>query len=164
MLMLLRIRAGKLPAVVISAVVLVVGATLVGSAALAAAPGLGARCSLATLNGTYIMQAQGIQVGGNAPGPFGYASISTYDGKGGTRATYSGSFNGFILRNQLLTGTYTVNADCTGTETADLGGGVLAHYDNFLSPTGNMYTAVQTDSGVVVTEVFYRAPLHSNAD
>jgi hypothetical protein len=163
MLMQLRRRTRRWPAVVFSVAVLGLGATLVANSALAA-PGLGARCSLATLNGTYIMQAQGIQVGGNAPGPFGYASISTYDGKGGTTATYSGSFNGFILRDQSLTGTYTVNADCTGTETAELGGGVVAHYDNFLSPTGNMYTAVQTDSGVVVTEVFYRVPLHSNAD
>jgi hypothetical protein len=161
--MQLRRLGGRWLAVVMGAAVLVLVASLAASAALAA-PGLGARCSLATLNGTYIMQAQGIQVGGNAPGPFGYASISSYDGKGGTRATYSGSFNGFVLRNQLLTGTYTVNADCTGTETADLGGGVVAHYDNFLSPNGNMYTAVQTDSGVVVTEVFYRAPFHSNGD
>ena len=61
-------------------------------------------------------------------------------------------------------GRYTVNGDCTGTETADLGGGVLAHYDNFLSPDGSMYTAVQTDAGVVVTEVFHRVPLHSNDD
>jgi len=64
----------------------------------------------------------------------------------------------------LLTGTYTVNADCTGTETAELRGGIVAHSDNFLSPDGNMYTAVQTDSGVVVTEVFYRAPRHANGD
>jgi len=64
----------------------------------------------------------------------------------------------------LLTGTYTVNADYTGTETAELGGGIVAHYDNFLSPDGNMYTAVQTDSGVVVTEIFYRAPRHANGD
>jgi hypothetical protein len=131
-------------------------------AAVGAAPGSGARCSLATLNGTYIMQAQGVALGGPAPGPFGYASISTYDGKGGTHATYSGSFDGVILRNQLLTGTYTVNEDCTGTETADLAGGVVAHYDNFLSPAGNMYTSVQTDSGVVVTEIFYRVPQRSN--
>src|ERR1700682_6323291 len=112
--MQLRRRGGRWLAVGTGAAVLILGASLAASAALAA-PGSGARCSLATLNGTYIMQAQGIQVGGTAPGPFGYASISTYDGKGGTRATYSGSFNGFILRNQLLTGTYTVNADCTGT-------------------------------------------------
>jgi hypothetical protein len=144
--------------------ILVLGVTQAASAANATlgAPGSESRCSLATLNGTYIMQAQGIGLGGPAPGPFGYASISTYDGRGSTRATYSGSFNGVILRNQLLTGTYTVNADCTGTETADLGGGVLAHYDNFLSTTGNMYTSVQTDSGVIVTEVFYRLPLHAN--
>jgi hypothetical protein len=116
-------------------------------------------CSLATLNGTYIMQAQGIGVGGPAPGPFGYASVSTYDGQGGTQATYSGSWNGVIRRNQVLTGTYTVNADCTGTKTVELGGGAVSHYDTFLSPSGNMYTLVQTDSGVIVTALFYRVPL-----
>jgi hypothetical protein len=151
--------------VLVGIAVLALGVTQVASVtstALGAAPGAEAQCSLATLNGTYIMQAQGIALGGPAPGPFGYASISTYDGKGGTKATYSGSFNGVIRRNQALTGTYTVAADCTGTKTVELGGGVVSHYDMFLSPNGSMYTLVQTDSGVIVTAVFYRVPMRSS--
>jgi len=128
----------------------------VTSSALGAGPGSETECSLASLNGTYIMQAQGIALGGAAPGPFGYASVSTYDGKGSTHATYSGSWNGVIRRNQVLTGTYTVNTDCTGTKTVDLGGGAVSHYDIFLSPSGNMYSLAQTDPGVVVTAIFYR--------
>jgi hypothetical protein len=132
------------------------------SAALGAAQESEAECSLATLNGAFIMQAQGIAVGGSVPGPFGYASISTYDGKGNTHATYSGSWNGMIRRNQTLTGTYTVDADCTGTKTVELGGGAVSHYDMFLSPNGNMYSLVQTDAGVIVTAIFYRVPLRSS--
>ena len=151
--------------VMVGVAVLALGVTQLAnatSAALGAAPGSEAHCSLATLNGTYIMQAQGIAVGGPAPGPFGYASISTYNGKGDTHATYSGSFNGVIRRNQALTGTYTVDADCTGTKTVELGGGVVSHYDMFLSPNGNMYSLVQTDSGVIVTAIFYRVPPRSS--
>jgi hypothetical protein len=164
-LMQLRRRWGKWLAVVIVGVgVLVLGITQAAGAVLAATPGTGARCSLATFNGTYIMNTQGIEIGGATPGPFAYAAISVYDGKGCTQGTFSGSFNGVIVRNQFGTGTYTVNADCTVTETDNLGGGAFAHYDGFLSPDGNLITFVETDTGMIVSAIMHRVPPHSHGD
>jgi hypothetical protein len=117
--MQLRRHSRRWLLVMVGIAVLALGVTQVASvtsSALGAAPGSEAQCSLATLNGTYIMQAQGVALGGPAAGPFRYAYVSTYDGKGAAHATYSGSWNGVIRRNQVLTGTYTVNADCTGTK------------------------------------------------
>jgi hypothetical protein len=68
------------------------------------------------------------------------------------------------VRNQFGTGTYTVNANCTVTETDNLGGGAFAHYDGFLSPDGNLITFVETDTGMIVSAVMYRVPLHSHGD
>jgi hypothetical protein len=158
-----RTRPGKLVSVVISVGVLVMGITQAVSAA-PGSSGSPGRCSLASLNGTYLMATQGLEIGGTTPGPFGYASISIYDGKGSVKSTYSGSFNGVILRNQVLTGTYTVNSDCTATETDNLGGGVLAHYDEFLSPDGNLVTTVQTDPGIILPAVMYRVPKDSTVE
>src|SRR2546421_8655928 len=76
-LMQVRRHSRRWLLVMVGVAVLALGVTQLASATsagLGAAPGSEAHCSLATLNGTYIMQAQGIAVGGPAQAPFGYAS------------------------------------------------------------------------------------------
>ena len=66
-----------------------------------------------------------------------------------------------VCRGQSFTGTYTVKPDCTGTETDFVGGSPFGHYDEFLSPDGNLATLSATDDGTVLSGTMYRVPLHS---
>jgi hypothetical protein len=111
-----------------------------------------------------MMGAQGTVISGGPSGPFGYAAMQAYDGKGGTKGVLSASFNGEILSGQTFTGTYTVKPDCTGTETDYVGGVAIGQYDEFLSPDGNLVTLSQTDQGSVLSGVMYRVALRSKGD
>ena len=80
-------------------------------------------CSVATLHGAYGVQFQGTRP--VPPPPFGPGGIEavvavvlrTYDGEGNTTQIENahGSVTG-TLPDQPGTGTYEVNADCTGTQ------------------------------------------------
>src|ERR1700756_1339852 len=90
-------------------------ALMVFSAALATqALAAGAQCPLgnATKHGTYVVFGTGTIVG---VGPISAVGEITYDGLGSTVATYTASVNGTINQGVTVTGTYTVNHDCTGT-------------------------------------------------
>src|SRR5215204_1210935 len=63
-----------------------------------------------------------------------------HDGKHKVRGVYSANFNGKITRNEPYSGTYTVEADCTGTAMFTDG----TQYDLFIDPDGSMFTFVQT--------------------
>src|SRR6266705_1902231 len=105
---------------------------------LAAAPDLyAAQCSNASLNGTYAFSGQGFgevtpDISSAGFAPFAQTGLAVYDGKGHiTSATFTYSTttaNGGSLRG-TFTGTFTVNDDCSGTATADLGDGTLFHFD-----------------------------------
>src|SRR5688572_8091051 len=66
----------------------------------------------ATLNGAYVTQATG-SVGG---APLAVVGVTTYDGRGNYTFTATVSFNGAISKGSG-SGTYTVNRDCTGSQT-----------------------------------------------
>jgi hypothetical protein len=104
---------------------------------------------LATLHGTYNFASDGVQIApADGAGPFAYAGLVTYDGKGGVTEVITLSANGVVTRNFKESGTYTTNSDCTGSE-VDTGGGTTQHYDEFLRPDGNQFAFVQTDQGIV---------------
>jgi hypothetical protein len=138
---------------------LIAGISQAATGALAA-PGKASQaralCSLATLRGTYQYAADGVRVGGATAGPFALAGQSTFDGRGGVSGVFSASFGGTIVRGGAFTGTYTVNPDCTGTETG-AGGGMTIHFDNFIRPDGRLVASVQTDPGSVSSTVLTRA-------
>jgi hypothetical protein len=78
-------------------------------------------CTNATLNGNYgylapafLLHHQRVPLGST------YVAVSTgvetFDGNGNTYASETSNFSG-IIRHQTLTGTYSVNADCTATGT-----------------------------------------------
>lgn len=82
------------------------------------------RCSVATLKGSYGLVEQGtvvVDIGmpGLPPVPFPSANVAivTYDGAGTLTATYRATFGGAPLPPGSVTGTYTVGADCTYTDT-----------------------------------------------
>ena len=108
----------------------------------------------ATKRGTYVVSGAGTIVG---LGPISAVGEITYDGQGNSVATYTASVNGTIHKGVSVTGTYTVNADCTGSHSESDG----SHYDFVVTPDGNTAKWIETDTGTVVTgtEVRLKRPI-----
>jgi hypothetical protein len=70
-------------------------------------------CSVATLKGDYglVLKGEVLQVG-----PIVAVGVSTFDGKGNFVAKQTVNINGNVFESPL-TGTYTVNRNCTGIAT-----------------------------------------------
>ena len=98
-----------------------------------------AQCSKATLDGTYLIGQDGVVTTGPLKGPFAIAGMERYDGNGKVKAVASANFNGDVASQAVLTGTYTVKANCAGTVTYTDG----TRYDLFIAPDGSMFTFVQ---------------------
>ena len=111
-----------------------------------------AKCSEATLDGTYLFAEDGFFLTDNDQVPFALAGYEVYNGNGKVRGVQSGNFGGEIVRNEHFSGTYTVKADCTGTITYN--GGDPAVYDLFIAPDGSMFTFVQIKPRQQVTSGF----------
>ena len=107
---------------------------------------LNAQCQRgnATLHGTYVVSGTGTVVGG---GPLTAVGLHTWDGHGNTNATYTASVNGNIFTGVTVTGSYSVNPDCTGSLAESDG----SHYNFVVSPDGNNLTWIRTDAGTVVS-------------
>jgi hypothetical protein len=110
----------------------------------------GAKCSEATLDGTYLFAQNGVELKGNDQRPFALAGYEVFDGNGKVKGVDSSNFNGKITRNERFSGTYTVNADCTGTATYSDG----TRYDQFIAPDGSILTFVLTKPSEGVTSAF----------
>ena len=75
-----------------------------------------AKCSEATLKGTYLFAFNGVEIKGNdEQAPFAIAGYDVFDGNGKVKGVVSSNFNGEVSRKEPFSGTYTVKADCTGT-------------------------------------------------
>ena len=102
-----------------------------------------AKCSEATLKGTYLFAQNGVEIKGDEQRPFAIAGYDVFDGQGEVKGVDSGNFNGEVFRNDRFTGTYTVKANCTGTVT--FRDGAAIHGDIFISPDGSKFAFVGTD-------------------
>jgi hypothetical protein len=99
-----------------------------------------AKCSKATLDGTYLFAFNGVEIQGNDKQvPFAIAGYAVFDGNGKEKGVASSNFNGEVTRNESVSATYTVKADCTGTVTY----GPKEALDLFIAPNGSMFTFVQ---------------------
>jgi hypothetical protein len=112
----------------------------------------GAKCSEATLDGTYLFAEDGFILTGNEQTPFALAGYEVYNGNGKVRGVQSGNFGGEVSRKERFTGTYTVNADCTATVTYT--NGEPFRYDLFVAPDGSQFTLVQVSPSEWVTSAF----------
>jgi hypothetical protein len=110
-------------------------------------------CTLATLNGSYVFDATGYNIVNSSPQP--KAVVESLDVKGGGTLTSQAtvSINGSIHRGIPGSGTYTVNADCTGTLTFNPQG---PHFDIFIAPNGGQFHMIQTDTNTVLAGVSRR--------
>ena len=124
---------------------------VVGAAALLTPVGAGyakdeddssrAKCSNATLKGTYPFAQNGAEIKGNEQRPFAIAGYDVFDGNGEVKGVASGNFNGEVFRKDPFTGTYTVKANCTGTVAYRDG----PQIDVFIAPDGSKIAFVRTD-------------------
>jgi hypothetical protein len=127
---------------------------VVGVAALLSTVGAGyakdenasrAKCSVATLKGTYLFAQNGVEIKGDEQRPFALAGYDVFDGNGEVKGVDSGNFNGEVFRKDPFTGTYTVKANCTGTVTFRGVGGATTQGDIFIAPDGSKFAFVGTD-------------------
>ena len=103
-----------------------------------------AKCSNATLKGTYLFAQNGVEIKGNDQRPFAIAGYDVFDGNGEVKGLASGNSNGEVFRKEPFTGTYTVKANCTGTVTFT-GGAAASQGDIFVAPDGSKFAFVRTD-------------------
>jgi hypothetical protein len=115
------------------------------AAAAAAAPGAfaGSSCSVATLQGAYGLSGSGwVSTTGGGIAPFAVEGRVVYNGNGSLAASETHSLDG-VISPASPSGTYTVNADCTGTFFIS-GGSTL----NFVIDQGGTHIrAISTTAG-----------------
>src|SRR5215212_4888352 len=102
-----------------------------------------AKCSVATLKGTYLFAQNGVEIKNNDQRPFALAGYDVFDGQGEVKGIASGNFNGEVFHNDRFSGTYTVKANCTGTLSVRDGAAVRG--DIFIAPDGSKFAFVRTD-------------------
>ena len=138
-------RRGLWAAGVVLLVVGVVGVMAIGTG-YAKNESAAAKCSEATLKGTYLFAQNGVEIKGDEQRPFAIAGYDVFDGQGKVKGHASANFNGKITRSkEPLPGTYKVKADCTGTLTFRDG----TRYDIFIAPDGSKFTFVHTNPELV---------------
>jgi hypothetical protein len=109
------------------------------------------KCSEATLHGTYLFAFDGVVIkGNNDQVPFAIAGYAVFDGNGKEKGVASSNFNGKVTRNERVSATYTVKADCTGTLTFGDG----SQIDVFIAPDGSQVAFVQTKPSELVGSGF----------
>lgn len=110
------------------------------------------RCSNATLQGGFGVATSGT-ISNPSPSPFAQVARQTFDGKGNTEGTATTNINGTSFP-VTIKGTYTVNADCSGSVTLDISPvGITVHADLVIVSDGAEFRALVTDPGTVVTVV-----------
>jgi hypothetical protein len=109
-------------------------------------------CSNATLDGSFGFSGTGTVFNPSAS-LFAQVGRQTFDGNGNTDATATTSINGASFP-VTIKGTYTVNADCTGSLTLQVSPvGLTVHADFVIASDGAEFRAIVTDPGSVVTVV-----------
>jgi hypothetical protein len=110
----------------------------------------GQECSNLTLRGTFADKDTGFLTAPPAmAGPFAGVSVENFDGRGGMTGSGMASLNGTILQSTFK-GTYTVNADCSGTYTVQNSLGLTIHGFFVIADNGNELHVVITDPGTVI--------------
>ena len=110
-----------------------------------------AKCSEATLDRTYLFAHNGVEIKGDEQRPFALAGYEVFDGQGKVKQVLTLNINGKkVIRNDRISGTYSVEADCTGTATYADG----TREDQFIAPDGSELTFVGTQPKRLVTASF----------
>ncbi len=120
-------------------------------------------CSVATLNGRYGVWEQGtiVPAPAESPVPTVLAALATYDGAGNLSGTFKASLGGLTVPG-TFSGTYTVDPECTYTETfvANPPGGAPLHVSGVITGHGTFREIhyIYTDLGRVISGVAKKTP------
>ncbi len=119
------------------------------------------KCSNASLQGSYGYTATGTLLPTGAPppfaGPFAEVGRQTFNGSGDTSGAATLSANG-NTQKVTVSGTYTVNPDCTGSMTLNVAPlGVTSHLDFVIDNDSLQIRTISTDPSIAVeTRVYTR--------
>jgi hypothetical protein len=106
-------------------------------------------CGLQTLRGSYLFATHGWNIVGGVAQPKAIVEGIDFNGDGTLVSPFATvSINGTIIRSSNTPGTYTVEADCTGTLTFTGG----ASFDIFVDKGGKDLWMIQTGPGSPVFE------------
>ena len=125
-----------------------VGASLMLGVSLLISPiayGAQEACSVGKLQGRYVFTGQGTNL---HYGAFGFDGTGKFLGKQ-TSLRYKTS-----VQREALSGTYTLDADCTGTMTLEGQLGGTAHWDMFVTSDGKKGRMIRTDAGTAGVRTF----------
>lgn len=105
-------------------------------------------CSNGSLQGSF-----GYTVTGYAPGNVPFAAVGRilFNGSGQVTTTRTLSNGGTIVRGDTGSGTYTLNADCTGTFTIVASGLGQLQVDIVVDNEGDQFRGIVTNPGFVLT-------------
>jgi hypothetical protein len=101
-------------------------------------------CSAGKLQGRYVFTGQGSNL---HYGAFDFDGAGKFLGK-------QTSLRHTVAQRETLRGTYTLDADCTGTMTLEGQPGGTAHWDVFMTADGRKGRMIRTDSGAVGVRSF----------
>jgi hypothetical protein len=123
--------------------------TLATLVLLSDAPSVAAKtgCTTKDVEGNYTYTVNGTAIG---TGPIAAVGVVSTDGAGNLSGIETDAINGTIIR-RTVTGTYTVNANCTGTVTFTDNFNQTTHLDIVIGDDNSEIRFIQTDSGNVVT-------------
>jgi hypothetical protein len=107
-------------------------------------------CNNATMRGTYVYAYSGYTEAGATLTRFAVAGLAVFNGDGTSHGIWTTTTEGQpATRLATFQGTYSVNSDCSATETDTDRNGNIFHYDDFTSPGGKEISFVQTDANVI---------------
>jgi hypothetical protein len=104
-------------------------------------------CSNNSLKGTYGASCEGTIVGA---GPVAVVGVLTADGDGSISGVETLSVNGEITTGVTFTGTYTVNADCTGSIVTTTPDGSVTDHDFVIDDNKKEIRIIVAETGRVI--------------
>jgi hypothetical protein len=102
-------------------------------------------CSAGKLQGRYVFTGQGINL---------HYGAFDFDGAGGFSGKQTSLRNKTSMQREALSGTYTLDADCTGTVTLEGQLGGTAHWDLYVTSDGKKGRMIRTDAGAKGVRTF----------
>ena len=109
------------------------------------------QCSLRSIAGDYGYSVTGVR---NPFGPAASVGILHLDRQGNLTGSQTLSINGTIVQGEVLTGTLTVNADCTSSSIITVSNTPfprVSHLDTIWVKSGTGFRSIFTDAGTVLT-------------
>ena len=116
---------------------------------IAMAPGIGFAQECTALKGTYAFTFSGSAIfpGATVPTTFNGVGMQTFNDSGKWTGTESANFGAFVLRSAPISGSYTLNPDCTGTMTATFPDGSSGLSDFVVAEGGKTIYAIGVKTG-----------------